>query len=124
MLSGGNIQKVIVARALMLSDLVDLNILIAFNPTRGLDYMTTQYIRKKLVEVRDRGKSVLLISEDLDESMLMCDRVYVMHQGTVVGEFSREEFDPYEIGALMVGLEERGFKEDTPADEELGNLNV
>ena len=93
----------IVARSFLLSELVDSTLLIAFNPARGLDVMSTTFIYEKLIEQRNAGKSVLLISEDLDDSLSLCDRVYVMYKGKVVGEFERKAFEPYTIGALMVG---------------------
>jgi len=105
LLSGGNIQKVITARAFLLTDLVEPTMMIAFNPTRGLDYLSTKFVRSRLIELRDRRACVLLVSEDLDESLAMCDRIYVMYRGKVVGEFARGAFDPYRIGALMTGLE-------------------
>jgi simple sugar transport system ATP-binding protein len=105
LLSGGNIQKVIVARALLLCEFVNSTLMIAFNPTRGLDVMSTNFIRDKLIERRNAGQGVLLISEDLDESLLLSDRIYVMHKGRMVGERTRHEYDPYAIGALMVGGE-------------------
>jgi simple sugar transport system ATP-binding protein len=102
-LSGGNIQKVVIAKAFLLGNLVGLKAVIAFNPTRGLDVMSTRFVHEKLVELRDSEKAVMLISEDLDETLSLCDRVYVMYKGAVVGEFQRQDFDPYQIGALMVG---------------------
>ncbi len=82
---------------------ISLNLLIAFNPTNGLDVMSTQFIQDKLVEMSSRDKGVLLVSEDLDESMLLCNRIYVMHKGRVTGELQRADFDPYVIGAMMAG---------------------
>jgi general nucleoside transport system ATP-binding protein len=103
LLSGGNMQKLIIARALLLSRLVKMSVLVAFNPTRGLDIMSTRFIHQKLLQISEAGGGVLLVSEDLDESLQLCDRIYVMHQGRVVGEFDRQQFQPYTIGALMVG---------------------
>ncbi len=100
-LSGGNIQKVIVARAFLQSTLVEPVLMIAFNPTRGIDVMSSEFIHTKLYEYRDAGASVLLISEDLDESMMLCDRIYVMYKGEVVAEFLKHEFDAYKIGSFM-----------------------
>jgi simple sugar transport system ATP-binding protein len=102
-LSGGNIQKVVIAKAFLLDELVGLKAVIAFNPTRGLDVMSTRFIHEKLMELRNTGRGVLLISEDLDESLSLCDRIYIIFKGSVVGAFPREEYDPYRIGALMVG---------------------
>lgn len=102
-LSGGNIQKVVLAKAFLLDSLVGLKTVIAFNPTRGLDVMSTHFIHEKLLELRNSDRGVLLLSEDLDESLSLSDRVYVVYKGSIVGEFTRQEFDPYRIGALMVG---------------------
>ena len=102
-LSGGNIQKVVIAKAFLLDEQVGLKAVIAFNPTRGLDVMSTHFVHEKLMDLRNSGRGVLLISEDLDETLSLCDRVYVIYKGAVVGEFKRQEFDPYRIGALMVG---------------------
>lgn len=106
LLSGGNIQKVITARSFLLMELCGRNLLIAFNPTRGLDFKSTSFVRDKLFETRNNKGCVILISEDLDESLYLCDRIYVMYKGAIVGEFSRENFDAYQIGALMTGLNE------------------
>ena len=103
LLSGGNIQKAIIARAFLFSEIVDLKLLIAFNPTNGLDVMSTRFVHDKLIEIVSSGKGVLLVSEDLDESMLLCNRIYVMHKGKIAGELGREDFDPYTIGAMMSG---------------------
>lgn len=102
-LSGGNIQKVVIAKAFLLDEQVGLKAVIAFNPTRGLDVMSTHFVHEKLMDLRNSGRGVLLISEDLDETLSLCDRVYVIYKGAVVGEFNRSEYDPYRIGALMVG---------------------
>jgi simple sugar transport system ATP-binding protein len=116
-LSGGNIQKVIVARAFLQSTLVDPVLMIAFNPTRGLDVMSSEFIHSKLYEYRDSGAGVLLISEDLDESMLLCDRIYVMYKGEVVAEFQKDEFDAYKIGSFMsISNQERAQRVSTPAE--------
>jgi ABC-type uncharacterized transport system ATPase subunit len=107
LLSGGNIQKTIIARAFLFSSILELNLLIAFNPTNGLDVMSTRFIQDKLVEMRSCDKGVLLVSEDLDESMLLCDRIYVMYKGRQTGEIARADFDPYVIGAMMAGGDAR-----------------
>ncbi|MGB9785409.1 MAG: ABC transporter ATP-binding protein [Fervidicoccaceae archaeon] len=105
-LSGGNIQKVVVARALLLPP----ELLIAYNPTRGLDVGATEKILKKLVELRNAGASVIFVSEDLDELMLVSDRIAVMYKGEIMGVLRREEFDKSKIGLLMAGLKEGGEK--------------
>lgn len=104
-LSGGNIQKVLLARAFLLDELVGIQLMIAFNPTRGLDIMTTRFVHSKLASLRAAGKSTLLISEDLDEAMELCDRILVVRSGRLVGEVHRDCFDRYQIGAAMVGGE-------------------
>jgi len=104
-LSGGNIQKVLLARAFLLDELVGIQLLIAFNPTRGLDIMTTHFVHNKLAALRAAGKSTLLISEDLDEAMQLCDRIVVIRASRLVGDFTRDCYDRYKIGAAMVGGE-------------------
>jgi len=100
-LSGGNRQKVILARELSLA--VDL--VIAAQPTRGLDYKTAIFVHKKLLEKKENGKAVLLISSDLDEILALSDRVAVMYEGnlTVVPE---AEMNLNDIGRRMVGFDE------------------
>jgi len=105
LLSGGNIQKLIIARAFLFSSITDLNLLIAFNPTNGLDVMSAQFVHDRLLEIGSSGAGVLLISEDLDESMLLCNRIYVFFKGRVVGELAHADFDPYVMGAMMTGGE-------------------
>jgi simple sugar transport system ATP-binding protein len=102
-LSGGNIQKVLVARALALARLTRGVVLVAMNPTRGLDVRATDFVRRRLLEFAQKGGAVLLISEDLDELLQVCDRMLVMSRGGLVGDFGRKDFDPYRIGALMAG---------------------
>lgn len=99
-LSGGNIQKVVVARALMLNP----ELIIAYNPTRGLDIGATERILKKLIELRNRGNSIIFVSEDLDELMLVSDRIAVMYKGEIAGILRREEFNKQRIGLLMAGV--------------------
>jgi len=102
-LSGGNIQKVLVARAMALARLTRGVVLVAMNPTRGLDVRATEFVRTRLLEFARAGGAVLLISEDLDELLQLCDRMLVMYRGRLVGDFGRKDFDPYRIGALMAG---------------------
>ncbi|MDR7483471.1 MAG: ABC transporter ATP-binding protein [Armatimonadota bacterium] len=102
-LSGGNIQKVLVARALLLAERAGGRLLVALNPTRGLDVPSTRFIHDRLRHFRQRGGAVLVVSEDLDELMALCDRLMVMAAGRLTGTFSQEAYDPYRIGALMVG---------------------
>jgi simple sugar transport system ATP-binding protein len=98
-LSGGNIQKVIIGRAFV----SPINLLVTHNPTSGLDISTVEFIFKKLVETRNSGSAVLWINEDLDELIIISDRIAVLHKGELKGIFKREEFDKYKIGLLMIG---------------------
>ncbi len=98
-LSGGNMQKVVVAREFSSSP----RLLIAAQPTRGVDIGATQYIRTKIAELRDAGKGVLLISAELDEVMAMSDQIIVLYEGEIVARFKRGEADEYEIGEYMLG---------------------
>jgi simple sugar transport system ATP-binding protein len=98
-LSGGNIQKVVLGRALM----NPIELLIVDNPCSGLDIATVEVILNKLVELRDSGKAVLWINEDLDELILCCDRIGAMYNGELVGVVERKDFNKYIIGDLMTG---------------------
>jgi general nucleoside transport system ATP-binding protein len=102
-LSGGNIQKILVARALALAGLTRAVALVATNPTRGLDVRATAMVRGRLLDFARRGGGVLLISEDLDELLQLADRIVVMYRGAIMADLSRAEFDAYRIGALMAG---------------------
>jgi len=99
-LSGGNQQKLIVGRELSKSP----KLLIANQPTRGLDIAATQFIRELLLRLRDEGMAILLISADLDEIFELADRVAVMYRGTFTGILPAEELDREKVGLLMGGL--------------------
>jgi len=103
-LSGGNIQRLMLARAFS----SPCRLLVAHNPTRGLDVPSTEFVYEKLLALRDRGTATLLISEDLDELFLLCDRIAVLYRGRIAGVLEREAFDRYRIGRLMVGVEAAG----------------
>lgn len=98
-MSGGNQQKAIIARE------IDKNpeLLIAVQPTRGLDVGAIEYIHKQLVAQRDAGKGVLLISLELDEVMNVSDRILVMYEGEIVGEFDPKTVTVEELGLYMAG---------------------
>ncbi len=98
-LSGGNQQKVILAREITR----DPELLIASQPTRGLDVGAIEYVHKRLVQVRDTGKAVLLISLDLDETLALADRIAVIYEGRIVAVLDREEADERTLGLLMAG---------------------
>jgi general nucleoside transport system ATP-binding protein len=100
-LSGGNIQKAIIARAFASNP----SLLVTHNPTSGLDISTVEFIFNQLVQTRCEGAAVLWVNEDLDELMVVSDRIAVLHGGEVKGVFNRDEFDKYKIGLLMLGGE-------------------
>jgi len=99
-LSGGNIQKLILARELARQP----SVLIAAQPTRGVDIGAIEYIHKCLLEERQRGTAILLISEDLDEIQALSDRILVMYEGQIVGEVHHTDaVSIEELGAMMAG---------------------
>jgi len=100
-LSGGNIQKAIIARAFVSAP----HLLVTHNPTSGLDISTVEFIFNLLVQTRNKGAAVLWVNEDLDELMIVSDRIAVLHKGELQGVFNRDEFDKYRIGLLMLGGE-------------------
>ncbi len=102
-LSGGNIQKVLVARAMALARFTHGVALVATNPTRGLDVRATAFVRARLLDFARGEGGVLLISEDLDELLQVCDRIIVMYRGAIMADVARAAFDRYRIGALMAG---------------------
>ena len=98
-MSGGNQQKAIVAREID----KDPELLVAVQPTRGLDVGAIEYIHKQLVHERDAGKGVLLVSLELDEVMNVSDRILVMYEGEIVGEFDPKNVTVEELGLYMAG---------------------
>lgn len=105
-LSGGNQQKVIVAREISLSP----DVLLIAQPTRGLDVGAIEYIRKRIVEERDKGRAILLVSFELDEIMNLCDRIATISKGSIVGVFDRDEVTSEEIGLMMTGIRAKEAK--------------
>lgn len=101
-LSGGNQQKVIVARELSRP----VKLLIASQPTRGLDVGSIEYIHKEIIAMRDRGIAVLLISAELDEIMSLSDRIAVMYRGEIVATLDRKDASRERLGLLMAGAHE------------------
>jgi simple sugar transport system ATP-binding protein len=99
-LSGGNIQKLIMARELSRQP----KVLIAAQPTRGVDIGATEYIHQRLLEQRAAGTAILLISEDLDETRYLSDRIAVMYEGRIVGIVGRDEATVEQIGLMMAGI--------------------
>ncbi len=98
-LSGGNQQKVVVGRALA----HDPVLVIAYQPTRGIDVGAAALVQSRLIEARNAGAAVLLVSFELDEVLAVSDRILVMFRGAIAGTFERAHFDRARIGALMAG---------------------
>lgn len=98
-LSGGNMQKVLLARVLSRQP----KVLIVPQPTRGLDVGATEYVREQLLEQRNRGAAVMLISEDLDEILCLSDRIAVMFEGEIVGTINTQDATPEKLGLMMSG---------------------
>lgn len=107
-MSGGNQQKAIIARE------IDRNpeLLVAVQPTRGLDVGAIEYIHKQIVAQRDAGKGVLLVSLELDEVMNVSDRILVMYEGEIVGEFDPKKVTVEELGLYMAGSKRKEEKSD------------
>lgn len=101
LLSGGNVQKVLLAREFSTGP----KVLIAASPTRGLDVGAIESVRERLVEAADGGLGVLLISEDLDEIMSLADRIAVMYEGRIVAVIASDKADRETIGLLMGGAQ-------------------
>lgn len=98
-LSGGNQQKLVVARALSQNP----DLILAAQPTRGVDIGAIDFIHSEIRKCRDRGAGVLLISSELDELMTLSDRILVLYQGKIAAEFVRGQFDEIALGAAMGG---------------------
>jgi len=98
-LSGGNQQKAIIGREVER----DPDLLIAALPTRGLDVGAIEFIHKRLIEQRDKGKAVLLISFELDEVMNVSDKIAVIYDGYIIDTVNPQETNEQELGLLMAG---------------------
>jgi len=98
-LSGGNLQRLVIARELSTSP----KVLIAVHPTRGLDVRSTAEVHQHLLDLRNNGLAVLLVSTDLDELLDLSDRILVIFRGRIVGEVSPRVTTPQELGLLMLG---------------------
>lgn len=101
-LSGGNMQKLLMGRELISNP----EVIIAAQPTRGLDVNAVEALHDLIVMQRDKGAAVMLISEDLDELFKLSDRIIVMYEGRIVKEFSMDEADIESVGLAMAGLNE------------------
>ena len=108
-MSGGNQQKAIIARELDR----EKPLVVAVQPTRGLDVGAIEYIHGQLVAERDAGKAILLVSLELDEVMSLSDRILVMYEGEIVGELDPKKTTVQELGLYMAGAKREGGKEET-----------
>ena len=107
-MSGGNQQKIIIAREMT----KEHKLMIAVQPTRGLDVGAIEYIHKNIVKQRDMGIGVLLVSFELEEVMNLADRILVMFEGEIVGEFTDiQNLDLNELGLYMAGGKRMNMKE-------------
>jgi simple sugar transport system ATP-binding protein len=108
MLSGGNLQKVVVGRELS----GDPSFIIANQPTRGLDVGSIEFVHKTLIEERDKGAGVLLVSVELDEVLALSDRILVLYRGKIQGELETATATEEEVGILMAGGTLEDLKQD------------
>lgn len=99
-LSGGNAQKVIIARELA----EDKSLIVAAQPTRGIDIAASEFVREALLQRRNQGAGILLISADLSEILSLSDRILVMYAGRIIGELSAQEATETRLGLLMTGI--------------------
>jgi simple sugar transport system ATP-binding protein len=104
-LSGGNMQKLVLARELDTGPLL----LIAAQPTRGVDIQAIEEIHRQIVELRDEGCAILLVSTELDEILALSDRILVLYEGEVVGEFVGDAVSEVELGHYMLGAQRVGM---------------
>lgn len=105
-LSGGNAQKIIIAREFS----ADPRVLIAAQPTRGVDIGAIEFIHKAILKFAEAGKAILLVSSDLSEVMNLSDRILVMYKGEIIGEVEAKGAKREEIGLLMAGIKPKGGK--------------
>ncbi|UCE00136.1 MAG: ABC transporter ATP-binding protein [Chloroflexota bacterium] len=103
-LSGGNIQKLLLARELSRNP----QVVVAAQPTRGLDIGATEYVHQVLIDQREEGTAILLISEDLDEILALSDRIIVIYEGEIMGEVIASQASPEELGLMMAGIRSPG----------------
>ena len=116
-LSGGNLQKVILAREISSNP----QVIIASYPTRGLDIGATENVRNILMEQRNNGAAILLISEDLDEVFVLSDRIAVLYEGEIVGEVPGNRADRETVGLMMAGSKPSEINAAAAATEEIGS---
>jgi simple sugar transport system ATP-binding protein len=106
-LSGGNQQKVIVAREFSRP----VKFLLAAQPTRGLDVGSIEYIHQRLINQRDQGTAIMLISDDLDEVLGLSDRIAVLYEGEIMGVVERKDTNVEELGLMMAGVRQEQLAE-------------
>ncbi|WP_241499440.1 hypothetical protein [Chromobacterium sphagni] len=99
LLSGGNQQKVVLAREIHANP----DLLLIGQPTRGVDIGAIEFIHKRLIELRDEGKAILLVSVELEEILALADRILVMAGGQITGEVAAKDADTISLGLLMGG---------------------
>src|SRR5262249_35664640 len=97
--SGGNQQKLIIAREFDIKP----KLILVSQPTRGVDIGATEFIHRKLIELRDAGVAILLVSAELDEVLSVSDRVIVLYEGRLVGEVDPKTVSEEEMGLMMTG---------------------
>lgn len=117
-LSGGNAQKIVIARELSR----DHPIILAAQPTRGLDIGATEYVHAQLMAQREAGTAILLISTELDEILRLCDRIAVLYEGEIVGLMDGETADVNQLGLMMAG--KKGTSSSTAAADNVGPVDV
>jgi simple sugar transport system ATP-binding protein len=98
-LSGGTLQKVVLGRELT----GEPRLIIANQPTRGLDVGSIEFVHRILIEARDQGAAILLVSVELEEILSLSDRIVVMYRGQIAGELSAEQANEEDLGVLMAG---------------------
>ncbi|MFN0147319.1 MAG: heme ABC transporter ATP-binding protein, partial [Dehalococcoidia bacterium] len=98
-LSGGNVQRVVIVRELQ----SHCRFLLAYYPSRGLDVASSRAVQRMLVDLRESGAAILLVSEDFDELQALSDEVVVLYHGEIAGSFGRDEIEPMTVGRLMTG---------------------
>lgn len=104
-LSGGNVQKIVIARELSSNP----SILLANQPTRGVDIGAMEFIHRRLVEMKEQSTAILLVSSDIDEILKLSDRLIVMYEGEIVAKFSEvSQITPEELGLYMLGIKKQG----------------
>jgi len=107
-LSGGNVQKLIVGRELFSNPLL----LIAEDPSRGIDIGAIEFVRKQIVKMQNEGRSVLLVSQDLSELIALSNRIVVIYEGRIIGERNAQDATEEELGLLMAGIKTDSGEDD------------